>query len=128
MYIYRIYNDDKSYIGSTVNVKNRMWHHKNNKNRCSAKLIIDSGSYNIEILEECNKDNRLEREQYWMDKYDNLVNVNRARDRHDRRWDKEHKKEIILYKKNRHQYINSWGGDPRTNNNLWKIDINIFLK
>ena len=31
------------------------------------------------------------------------------------------------YKKQKYKYESSWGGDPRYNNNLLKIDINLFL-
>ena len=32
-----------------------------------------------------------------------------------------------LYRKNRHIYQSSWGGDRQHNNNLLNIDVNIFI-
>ena len=100
--------------------------HKTPKNNCSSKLIIESGKYEVEILEECEEDMRLEREQYWMDKI-NCINKNKTY--HSRKWDKkeENKLKMKEWFKNNKKYKDSWGGDKRSNNNLLMIDINLFI-
>jgi len=125
MLIYRIFNETHNYIGSTKNLYNRMHVHKCKtcKYKCSSKIIIESGSYDVEILEECDDDLRLEREQYWINQFDcvNKTNPIAKKD-----WDKRNKEKIKEWKKKDKQYKDSWGGDKRSNNNLLCIDINIF--
>lgn len=128
MIIYRIYNDDYNYIGSTVHLKRRMAVHKTpstKTRKCSSKIIIESGKYDVEILEECEEDMRLEREQYWMDK---IKCVNKNKTYSSRKWDKnpENKQRMKLYKKQLKQYHDSWGGDKRSNNNLLEINPQLF--
>ena len=127
VYIYKIFNDTHCYIGSTINMKGRMAVHETKSyktNRCSSKIIIDTGKYEVEILEECNISNRKEREQYYID---NNVCVNKFRANghvRTRNWEDKYEKE---YKKKQYQYKRSWGGDKRYNNNLLEIDCNLFL-
>jgi hypothetical protein len=92
---------------------------------CSSKLIIESGKYEVEILEECEEDMRLEREQYWMDKI-NCVNKNNTYN--SRKWDKneENKLKMKQWRIKHKQYKDSWGGDKRSHNNLLCIDLNVF--
>ena len=125
MLIYRIFNETHNYIGSTVDLKNRMSVHKcpTNKYRCSSKIIIDSGNYQVEILEECEDKDREIREQFWIDSYD-CVNRNNPVAKKD--WDKRNKEKMKLWKKKDKEYKDSWGGDKRNNNNLLLIDINLF--
>lgn len=129
MLIYRIFNDSNNYIGSTKNLYHRMAVHKckTAKYMCSSKIIIESGEYEVEILEECEEDMRLEREQYWMDKHD-CVNKNNAI-RGPKTWDKveENKIRMKQWFKDNKKYKDSWGGDKRYNNNLLMIDINVFM-
>lgn len=35
--VYRIFYGDLSYIGSTINLKERMWNHRSKYNNCSSK-------------------------------------------------------------------------------------------
>jgi hypothetical protein len=127
MFIYRIFNNTQNYIGSTYDIKYRMYHHKSPSNICRSKIIIESGEYDVEILEECEDNMRLERGQYWMDRF---VCVNSYNTYTTRKWDKDPKNKLKIkdYKKKRHQYLISWGGDTRRNNNLWEIDVNLFTE
>lgn len=77
--VYQILNiiDNKMYIGSSINVSSRLKTHiynlKNNKH-CNKHLQSAWDKYGeenfiFEILERvCNKENLIEREQYWIDK------------------------------------------------------------
>jgi len=125
MLIYRIYNDSHNYIGSTKNLYHRIACHKSDKNECSSRIIIESGKYQVEILEECEEDKREEREQYWIDKYDCVNIKNPVRKKY---WDKveDNKLKMKEWKKNDKKYKDSWGGDKRSHNNLLCIDINLF--
>jgi predicted GIY-YIG superfamily endonuclease len=125
MYIYRIYNDSHNYIGSTKNMCKRISVHKTPKNECSSKIIIESGNYSVEILEECQENKRNEREQYWIDRFE-CVNVNNPIAKKD--WDKKPENKIAMkeWKRKDKQYKDSWGGDKRSNNNLLCISIDIF--
>ena len=127
MLIYRIFNETHNYIGSTVNLKQRMAVHKcpTHQSPCSSKIIIESGNYEVEILEECEDKDRKIREQYYIDKYD-CVNVkNPVRKKY---WDniEENKIYMKIWKKKNKEYKDSWGGDKRNNNNLLCIDIKCF--
>ena len=127
MLIYRIFNETHNYIGSTKDLNHRMSVHKcpTNKSPCSSTIIIESGNYQVEILEECEDKDRSIREQYYIDIYD-CVNVkNAVRKKY---WDKvdENKKKMKIWKKKDKEYKDSWGGDKRSNNNLLEIDLNYF--
>jgi len=79
--IYRIYCDgsNKYYIGSTIHsLEIRLSGHKNSKNMCSSKELVNNSKYdiNIELLENypCNNRNELLlRETEWIKK--NIQNV-----------------------------------------------------
>ena len=124
MLIYRIFNETHNYIGSTVDLKNRLAQHRYKNQQCSSKIIIQSGNYEVEILEECEDKDRQIREQFWIDSYD-CVNRNNPVAKKD--WDKRNKEKMKLWKKKDKEYKDSWGGDKRNNNNLLCIDINYFF-
>ena len=54
--VYRLFYGDLSYVGSTTNLKQRMYNHiskyKNNIGYCSSKEIICFDDYEIEVLAE----------------------------------------------------------------------------
>jgi len=50
--IYRIFYGDLSYVGSTIDLKKRMWNHISNYNDCSSKEIMCYDDYEVEILAE----------------------------------------------------------------------------
>lgn len=75
--IYKIENKDtgKVYIGSATNIESRWYQHKrllNNNKHHSIKLQNSVNKHGIEsfifeIIEECEKNILIEREQYWID-------------------------------------------------------------
>jgi len=78
------------------------------------------------------KYNKSSKRKIWRDKYKEKLNTNRRNnygelEKKKKKDDYEKNKEHILnYKKQFSLYVNSMGGDPRRNNNLTKIDPNIF--
>jgi len=82
--IYKITNiiTNKSYIGSSINITSRWYHHKTalkfNKHH-SKKLqrsynIHGKDNFKYEIIEECDKNNLLIKEQYYIDLFDGYKN------------------------------------------------------
>jgi len=67
--VYRIFYGDLSYIGSTIDLKQRMWHHRCKIKTCSSKEIMCYDDYEVEVLAEI---------YYVKNKYDiNLLNLER---------------------------------------------------
>ena len=104
-------------------------------------FVIRGNNSEIILLEECEELNKKEREKYWINKidcvnkYDLTFDVkehdklrNNTEKRRERRREYHHENKIIRNKKrlDRFHYVNSWGGDSRSNNNLLKIDLTIF--
>jgi len=105
--VYRIFYGDLSYIGSTINLKERMWSHisnyKSNKT-CSSKEILCYDDYEVEVLAEIYYvENHLDinlrnLEREYMEQY-KCVNKIRAivteeeRKKEMKEYDKEYKKE-----------------------------------
>ena len=90
MTIVRIYkmnipNDPKVYIGSTTqkDLKKRLAGHKSNCDTSADAYFSDEGWDDVIMteLETCTYDERLDREQHWMDKQnpDDLINIKRAK-------------------------------------------------
>lgn len=83
--IYRIINleNDKSYVGSAVNIANRWRRHKNDLKKNKHHSILLQRSFNkygidkfkIEILEECCLEKLIEKEQYYIDYYNPEYNI-----------------------------------------------------
>ena len=66
--IYKLYNENNCYIGSTKHsLHKRLSQHKSPHNRCCSKLIIDSGNYQIEKIAEVDADERFQKEQEFID-------------------------------------------------------------
>ena len=78
--IYKIVDNTNGniYVGSTVDMSKRKWTHKNIKD-CSSKQIIDNDDYEFIVIEECEDSVRSEREQYYIDTLDNVINERDAR-------------------------------------------------
>lgn len=84
--IYRIKNkiNSKIYIGSAIKLRRRFYEHngalKNNTHSSGhlQKAYNKYGKNNFifEVVELCNKDNLIEREQYWLDYYKTYEDVN----------------------------------------------------
>lgn len=74
MYIYQIYDNTNgnSYVGSTNNIYRRMGEHMQLK--YTSKDILKNNDYKINILEMCDLENKLKREQFWIDSTPNTIN------------------------------------------------------
>ena len=144
--IYRIVDNtnDNIYIGQTKQkyLCQRLAEHKSHKN-CSSREILKNGDYRMELIEETDDPTR---ERYWVE---NTECINRIIPGRTRKEHYENNRDIILNKKKEYyennkdktkeyyennkdkkkqykKYINSMGGDPRYNNNLLKIYVNLF--
>jgi hypothetical protein len=142
------------YIGSTKSKLNKRLSHHRSHNQCmSRELNLDDCK--IYTLEECEEEDRKVREQYWIDHIECVNKNNTIHNRKEyyqknrdkikerkKNYHQENRDKILQQKKiyhqenrdrnikqmnNRYHFQNSWGGDPRYNNNLLKIDLNIFL-
>lgn len=122
--IYKIITDnsDKIYIGSCcMDLRKRLYDHKQNKKKCSSDIIINLGNYDIILIEkypcEDNEELRM-REQYWIDYYKNngfnIVNIRNSYLSHEDK--KNHYKNYfkIYYEKNKDK-IKSNEKDKRNN-------------
>ena len=62
VYIYKLYNEIDCYIGSTKHpLHTRLSQHKSKHNRCCSKIVIESGNYQIEKIEEVDNDERFKK-------------------------------------------------------------------
>ena len=105
--IYKIYNDEFIYIGSTtVDLNKRLLHHiysaKNNK--LTSSIIINSGNYKIELIQHfpCNTLKQLlEREQYYIDNTINCINKARCKSKFNdsKEYYSSNKDKILIYQK-----------------------------
>ena len=155
------------YVGSsTIGLRKRINQHKSDKLKkhgiTSSKLDLENCI--IYELQRCEKSQRNEREEYWINniecvnkikclttnsilqrkKENNKLhyqnNKEKKRLQH-KQWSENNKDKmkqyskkycennrdkILEYKNKSNAYKRSWGGDPRSNNNLLKIDINLF--
>ena len=70
--IYKLYNEQDCYVGSTIQkLYKRLATHKNKKD-CKSRVILEKGEYKMEMLEEVSLEDRLPREQYWIDELSTL--------------------------------------------------------
>jgi len=73
IYIYKLYNENDCYIGSTKHpLHKRLSQHKSKHNRCCSKTVIESGNYQIEKIDEVDIDERFKKEQEFIDKLSTL--------------------------------------------------------
>lgn len=111
---------------------------------CSSREIIKNGDYRVELIEETEDETR---ERYWIENTDciNKQIPNRTRKEYSKEY-YENNKDIIIEKKKEYskehyqnnkeyilklnkehkKYVDSIGGDPRYNNNLLRIDVNLL--
>jgi len=120
--IYKIVDNTNGniYVGSTKELNKRKWRHKN-KSDCSCKKIIENNDYYFEVIEECDEDIRFEREQYWIDNLNNVINKNKAR-----RNKEEHKILKRDYDKIRCKWKDSFGEICKDPYSIIRIDVNLF--
>ena len=130
--IYKIVDNTNGnvYVGSTKNLINRIGTHKyyykrrlEYKYKCSSQLILINENWYYEIIEECDLNNRKERERYYINNTPNCINHFKL---NGRIIDEKRKNYVDNYQKEYHKYTRSWGGDKRHNNNLLAIDVNLF--
>jgi len=76
IYIIRNLYNNKIYIGSAKNIKQRLHEHNSmlRRNKHHSKYLQNSynlhnGKFLFSILEQCSVDNLIKREQYWLDYY-----------------------------------------------------------
>ena len=120
MYFYKLLDKTtkEHYIGSCVDLQRRLSQHKNGK-QVSASKIIKNNNYEVIVLECSDKYDRLQREQYWMDKHPNCINTRPAVRKISK---KEYNK---LYTLRQNRWKRSFG-DPRYSNSLWSINPHLF--
>ena len=139
MKIYKIIDNTNGniYIGKTTqSLKRRLSHHKSHKN-CSSREIIKNRDYRIELIEETDDESR---ERYWIEN-SNCINE-QIPGRTDKEYYRDNKDKIQEYQRKKYEknkekkkdnmreyrkYRISIGGDPRYDNNLLKIDIDLFI-
>jgi hypothetical protein len=142
--IYEISFDDKIYIGSTIQtIEKRI---NSGHHRAFTKYGFDYQNSNFEILEECEVDSQLELfeiEGKYIDAcecvnsqgayglgsdkktYDKQRYV-KLQDKYKMNASKNYYENHTLNKqkkKDKYNYVCSWGGDPRYNNNLLSIKL-----
>ena len=76
--IYKITNKNngKIYIGQSVHIERRLLEHKRSSTSCLIDETIrkeGKDNFTFEILEECNKESLLDREVYYINKYNSIV-------------------------------------------------------
>tara|TARA_R110001592_G_scaffold6836_7_gene37449 strand:- start:258 stop:656 length:399 start_codon:yes stop_codon:yes gene_type:complete len=111
-----------NYVGSTKEELNvRLNHHRSDKKKeyrhCSSEKL-DLYNCEIKLLEQCEDCDRKDRERFYIEIID-CVNVRKLNIIQDNQYYRNYLKKWRSYK-------NTWGGDARSNNNLLKIDLNIF--
>ncbi len=75
--IYKIYNENNCYVGSTIQSLNRRLNHHKCYDYCKSRTIIKEGNYKIELICEVAIEDRLKEEQLYIDMYSTL-NQNKA--------------------------------------------------
>ena len=144
MKIYKIIDNTNGnvYVGKTKQKKlsNRISGHRTDFKRntyCSSSKILCNDDWRYELIEETDDDTR---EEYWINNTPNCINQRRLnfnKENYDTEYHEKHRERYKKQSKDRYNknkndikylyyFVNSWGGDPRSNNNLLKIDINIF--
>ena len=98
-------------------------------NKCVNKIIPGR------TLKEWKIDNKEKIKQYHIDNKEKINEKTKEYKYNNKEKIKQYKKQYTInnkekikeYKKQHKQHINSWGGDPRSNNNLLKIDLSCFI-
>ena len=119
------------YIGSTgQKLSYRLKQHKNSKKRgkkCSSnKLDLDNCVINL--LEECDDDNIIQKEKAYINTIEcvNIMRYDKVKSIESKKYREKNRESLRLKAKTRNDFIKSWGGHPQKNNNLLRIDVNLF--
>ena len=119
--IYKIVDNTNQniYVGSTKQkIRKRIQGHKSNCD-CRSDIIIKNNDWNYYVIEECEEDKRKEREQYWIDNLDNVVNKFNT---YFNKKEYHHK-----YNKRREKWISSFGEKLRDPYSLIWVNPDLFL-
>ena len=145
--IYKIVDNTNGniYVGRTkLTLKQRIDLHISNNNNpnnsnCSSSIILNNNNWYYELIENCDINNKKERERYYINNTENCINTiklngwsledtRKANKKHDDK--RRHCPIRKAYCKKRdfdiYHFQNSWGGDKRTYNNLLLIDVDLF--
>ena len=154
--IYRIVDNTNGniYIGKTKGQLNqRLWEHKGDFNRgkyCSSQEILKNGDYDIKLIEETEDESRERyhilntecinkqipgrtKKEYYEDhieetkKYKKEWYKNNKDKNKEKQYYKDNSEKIKKNSLKRMNYRKSFGGDERRDNNLLKIDTNLFF-
>jgi len=129
--IYQIINiDGERYIGSTKNELNHRYnlHKGNNKLKkktgwTTAEKVMGK-PHTIVLIENTTKERVLERERYWIETLNNVVNKFRPYITEEEKVQEHRQRSKDLRK-----YQETWGGQLRAYNNcLLRIDVKLFEK
>ena len=124
--IYKIVDNTNGniYVGSTNQLlRRRIASHKKHR-ECTSREIIKNNNYDFIIIEECNEENRNEREQYYIDTL-SCVNKKKAFGQVNRQ-SEEYKKNKKEYDKNRKAWRMTWGETTRDVCNLFYTKSDLF--
>jgi hypothetical protein len=139
--IYKIVDNTNGniYIGQTksevrVRIYKHKYEYKIKRNICSSKDILCNNDWCYELIEDnLNKEEANIKEIYYINNTLNCINTIKytgenieKRNKTMKEYKLKNEKKINDYQKNYYHLKNSWGGDPRSNNNLLKIDVNLF--
>ena len=150
--MYKIYciidnTNHNVYIGKTKQkLYSRISVHRSDFKRekyCSSQIILKNQNWSYKLLEDdLNEYEAKQKEAFYIQNTENCINektLKYGRGKGDpeniaklsKKWkekNKEHRENYMRkYNLNYNKYKNSWGGDPRSNNNLLRIDVDLFL-
>ena len=135
--IYKIKDNTNNnvYIGQTkkllsLRISNHISDFSRNK-YCSSEIILKNNDWSYELLDTVNNKNEADViERYLIRNTENCINKIKYDMLDKKEYDKiryeNNKEDILIDKKFYYNYTKEFGGDPRSNNNLLKINLNIF--
>ena len=135
--IYKIKDNTNNnvYIGQTkkllsLRISNHISDFSRNK-YCSSEIILKNNDWSYELLDTVNNKNEADViERYLIRNSENCINKMKYDMLDKKEYDKiryqNNKEDILIDKKFYYKYLKTFGGDPRSNNNLLKINLNIF--
>lgn len=106
--VYKILSPDlqECYVGSTVNFNKRVIQHKTCKSGCRSKILFDKYGFencSFVVLEQCEKEQLLEKEQWWFEHSVGAVNqknpIGLGDSVYKRKYYEENKEKVAEYQK-----------------------------